>query len=45
MTQIKKHIYEKPAMRVIKLNKRPHLLVGSVESFNVNKDKDTEEQW
>ena len=46
MTQIKKHFYEKPAMRVLILDNKLNLLAGSGDSREVNVNEETTDfQW
>lgn len=46
MTQIVKHIYEKPTMMVVKLENRHHLLESSPTEPPIPIDDDTTlEQW
>lgn len=54
MTHIKKHIYVRPAMRVVKLSHRLHLLAGSgdpAKKVSIYRgsggleDPETEDQW
>lgn len=43
MTQIIKQIYEKPTMKVVKLDNRHHLLLQA--SIPVDSTEETDEQW
>ena len=42
---MKKNIYQKPAMRVVKIQHQQHLLAGSVRTLSTNLDDDDEIEY